>query len=315
MLARPLLWAVPAVIGACALVEGLLLLTTTSSDFCSDAMPMDMQMAGFATIWGTPSCVVLFNSSWILATRWDFLLAFVLVMAGGAGSEALGYVRRRRRAAVVAAKGRLSLSLRHYWPSAALGYLLMLIASLLFMPERPRAAPPRRLVRPLPRPLRRAMTPPDVDRPARRLESRRLWLALGAGHLKSRHAKDFDDDVALKFALRQAAARLLDKAFGSDCWTKARTENWSLWIACATYTKGFASWTRRGGRCRRCVTCALPVRCCRCTPRSRSGPRQRGAAVITSGADVANRHVPEDFGLRAVRRPLVCEASRECGCC
>ena len=50
MLARPLLWAVPAVIGACALVEGLLLLTTTSADFCSDAMPMDMQMAGFATI-------------------------------------------------------------------------------------------------------------------------------------------------------------------------------------------------------------------------------------------------------------------------
>ena len=83
MLARPLLWAVPAVIGACALVEGLLLLTTTSSDFCSDAMPMDMQMAGFATIWGTPSCVVLFNSSWILATRWDFLLAFGCVSALG----------------------------------------------------------------------------------------------------------------------------------------------------------------------------------------------------------------------------------------
>ena len=133
MLARPLLWAVPAVIGACALVEGLLLLTTTSADFCSDAMPMDMQMAGFATIWGTPSCVVLFNSSWILATRWDFLLAFVLVMAGGAGSEALGYVRRRRRAAVVAAKGRLTLRDRVvasllFMAHVLLGYLLMLCA-------------------------------------------------------------------------------------------------------------------------------------------------------------------------------------------
>ena len=133
MLARPLLWAVPAVIGACALVEGLLLLTTTSSDFCSDAMPMDMQMAGFATIWGTPSCVVLFNAAWVLATRWDFLLAFVLVMAGGAGSEALGYVRRRRRAAVVAAKGRLSLRDRViasllFMAHVLLGYLLMLCA-------------------------------------------------------------------------------------------------------------------------------------------------------------------------------------------
>ena len=133
MLARPLLWAVPAVIGACALAEGLLLLTTTSSDFCSDAMPMDMQMSGFATIWGTPSCVVLFNAAWVLATRWDFLLAFVLVMAGGAGSEALGYVRRRRRAAVVAAKGRLSLRDRVvasvlFMAHVLLGYLLMLCA-------------------------------------------------------------------------------------------------------------------------------------------------------------------------------------------
>ena len=133
MLARPLLWAVPAVIGVCALVEGLLLLTTTSADFCSDAMPMDMQMAGFATIWGAPSCVVLFNAAWVLATRWDFLLAFVLVMAGGAGSEALGYVRRRRRAAVVAAKGRLSLRDRViasllFMAHVLLGYLLMLCA-------------------------------------------------------------------------------------------------------------------------------------------------------------------------------------------
>ena len=133
MLARPLLWAVPAVVGVCALVEGLLLLTTTSADFCSDAMPMDMQMAGFATIWGAPSCVVLFNAAWVLATRWDFLLAFVLVMAGGAGSEALGYVRRRRRAAVVAAKGRLTLRDRVvasllFMAHVLLGYLLMLCA-------------------------------------------------------------------------------------------------------------------------------------------------------------------------------------------
>ena len=67
----------------------------TSSDFCSDAMP-DMQMAGFATIWGTPSRRAL-PCDLVLAAAWD-TFAFVLVMAGGAGGEALGYVRRRRRA-------------------------------------------------------------------------------------------------------------------------------------------------------------------------------------------------------------------------
>ena len=54
-------------------------------------------------------------------------------MAGGAGSEALGYVRRRRRAAVVAAKGRLSLRDRVvasllFMAHVLLGYLLMLCA-------------------------------------------------------------------------------------------------------------------------------------------------------------------------------------------
>ena len=131
MPARPDVWVVSAVIGACTIVEGVLLLATTSDPYCSDAMAMDMQMAGFATIWGDPSCVVLFH--WVLATRWDFLLAFALVMAAGAGSEALGYVRRRRRAAVLAAKGRLALRDRVgasslFMAHVLLGYLLMLCA-------------------------------------------------------------------------------------------------------------------------------------------------------------------------------------------
>ena len=51
-------------------------------------------MEGFKTIWAdgaTTGCVVLFNASWVLRTRGEFLLAFAMIMIMAAGSEALGW--------------------------------------------------------------------------------------------------------------------------------------------------------------------------------------------------------------------------------
>ena len=55
--------AIPAVVAACALLETFFLYATTSGEFCSYAMSMDMKMEGFKTIWADremTSCVVLF---------------------------------------------------------------------------------------------------------------------------------------------------------------------------------------------------------------------------------------------------------------
>lgn len=55
--------AIPIVVAFCTLVEMIFLYATTSGEFCSYSMAMDMKMEGFKSIWvdrELTSCVVLF---------------------------------------------------------------------------------------------------------------------------------------------------------------------------------------------------------------------------------------------------------------
>lgn len=125
---------IPVVLVSLSLLEALLLWGTTSGEFCSKVDAVDMKMEGFKTIWADRTqtgCVVLFNSAWVLQSRSDFLLAFVMLMLGGTLSEALGFERRMLKARL--AKASMSSQLRIVVATAftlhvTIGYLLMLAA-------------------------------------------------------------------------------------------------------------------------------------------------------------------------------------------
>lgn len=59
---------------------------------------MDMHMEGFKSIWSdNVGCVVLFNSSWVLDSRFKFLVAFFGIFIMGTMSEAILQIRRELR--------------------------------------------------------------------------------------------------------------------------------------------------------------------------------------------------------------------------
>jgi hypothetical protein len=87
---------------------------------------MDMHMYGFKSMWSDDvGCVVLFNSSWVLNSRFKFLIAFLGIFVMGTLSEGLLQIRRElRRKSTSPAWLFTGLYVAHI----TVGYTLMLVA-------------------------------------------------------------------------------------------------------------------------------------------------------------------------------------------